>query len=242
MATILEHPSTITPSEPDTQFVIPAATVWSNSSHFTSKEEEPTSKDQVLLCQALRTKQASKTTINIPLNQESRPRVGPNKRRCGSKVQPPGDVDSPKRARYLERSRVAANKCRLRKKHEQDKMQHALNEATAKRNTLLAEVNKLKEEVWQLKNSVFAHAECGDHRIDLQLSKMTQKLLESSSSQCPSSSVSEISSSDGWTGKGKRTNLSTASPVSLAVDDTVTYPEDTFDVFDCYIDLPTCTI
>jgi hypothetical protein len=33
---------------------------------------------------------------------------------------------------------------------------------------LLAEVNGLKEEVWQLTNRVFAHAKFGDHRINLQ--------------------------------------------------------------------------
>ncbi|KAJ5982254.1 hypothetical protein N7451_012354 [Penicillium sp. IBT 35674x] len=78
--------------------------------------------------------------------RKSRYQVGPNKRRRCPKVHPPGDVASPARARRLERNRLAANKCRLKKKREQLEIQHALNEATSKRNTLLAGVNASKEE------------------------------------------------------------------------------------------------
>lgn len=224
MGTILEHPSTIQPLEPDTQFVIPAATVWSNPSHITCKEDD-------LLPEALRAKQGSEKTVNLPLNQELGPQVGPKKRRRGSKIQPPQDV-SPERARYLERNRIDANKCRLKKKQEREEIQRMLQKEIAKRNTLLAEVKNLKEETWRLKNGVFAHAKCGDHRINLQLTKMTQKLLETSSLQCLSSSVSDITSSD-RSEQGLKTDLSTASPASL-VDNTSTCAE----IFDCYIDLP----
>lgn len=219
---MLEHPSTITLLEPDTQFVIPAATVWSNSSNITCKEED-------FLFEALRNKNDNENAANHPLNQDSRLQVGPKMRRRGSKVQGPQDVVSPQRARYLERNRVAASKCRLKKKQELEEIQRALNKETTKRNTLLAEVNKLKEEIWQLKNRVFAHAKCGDHRINLQLRKMTQKLLESRLLHCPSSSVSDITSSDRSTEELMKTELSTASPASLTVDDTVTYAE-VFDV------------
>src|SRR3954447_5852995 len=68
MATMLEHPSTIKTLEPDAQFVIPAATVWSNPSHITCKEGD-------FLPEALRTKQGSEKTANLPLNQELRPQV-----------------------------------------------------------------------------------------------------------------------------------------------------------------------
>ena len=68
---------------------------------------------------------------------------------------------------------------------------------------------------------------------------MTQNLLKSSSSQCPSSSLSDIPSSNWSTREGTQADISIVSPVPLVVDDTVTYPEDAFNVFDCYIDLPT---
>ncbi|KAJ5981346.1 hypothetical protein N7522_013767 [Penicillium canescens] len=182
MATMLEHPSTIKSLEPDTQFVIPAATVWSNPSHITCKGDD-------FPPEALHTKQGSEKTANLPLNQELRPQVEPKSRpRRGSKIQPSQDAVSPERARYLERNRIAANKCRLKKKQECEEIQRMLQKETAKRNALLAEVKKLKEETWRLKNGVFAHAKCGDHRINLQLTKMTQQLLEKSSLQCPMAS------------------------------------------------------
>jgi hypothetical protein len=172
MATILEQPSTITLSESDSQFVIPADTVWSNSSHFISKQYQ-------LLSQPLHANFGGENTGSLLLKQVFRPEVGPSKRRRCSKAQSPGDIFSPERARYLERNRVASNKCRLRKKHEQLKIQHALDDATSKPNALLAEVNRLKEEVWQLKSRVLAHAKCGDRRINLQLMEMRQKYYKS---------------------------------------------------------------
>ncbi|KAJ6034436.1 uncharacterized protein N7446_009186 [Penicillium canescens] len=231
MATMLEHSSTIKSLEPDTQFVIPAATVWSNPSHITCKGDDFPPED-------LRTKQGSEKTANLLLNQELRPQVEPKSRpRRGSKIQPSQDAVSPERARYLERNRIAANKCRLKKKQEREEIQRMLQKETAKRNALLAEVKKLKEETWRLKNGVFAHAKCGDHRINLQLTKMTQQLLEKSSLLCPS--VLDITFSDTSDGgmktdeEGLKTNLSTVSPAS-SVDDTATCAE----IFNCYIDLP----
>ncbi|CAI7644738.1 unnamed protein product [Penicillium palitans] len=209
MATMLEQPSTITPWKSDSQFVIPAATMWSNSLHFTSKQDQ-------FLSHSLRTDLGTKNPNNLLFNQEFRPPVGPNKRRRLSKVRPPRDVVSPERARHLERNRVASNKCRLKKKLEQLEIQHTLNEATSKRNTLLAELNELKEEIWQLKNRVFAHAKCGDHQINLQLTKMAQKLLGSSSLRRPSSFLSATSSSEGSAGELIAVAPSTASPESLA--------------------------
>ena len=231
MATILEQPSTITLSESDSQFVVTADTVWSNPSHFISKQYQ-------LLSQPLHANFGGEDTGSLLLKQLFRPEVGPNKRRRCSKAQSPGDVVSPERSRYLERNRIASNKCRLKKKHEQLKIQHALNDATSKRNALRAEVNGLKEVVWQLKNRVFAHAKCGDHRINLQLTEMTRKLLlESSSLRRPSSSLSNILFSDGSMGEGTATALSTASPVSLAADGTVARPKNSPNAFGCYFNL-----
>jgi hypothetical protein len=62
---MLEHPSTIKSLEPDTQFVIPAATVWSNPSRITCKEDG-------FPLEALCTKQGSEKAANLPLNQELR--------------------------------------------------------------------------------------------------------------------------------------------------------------------------
>lgn len=105
---------------------------------------------------------------------------------------------SPSRARQLERNRVAANKCRLKKKHENDKMQSILMGETARRDTLVAEISALKEELWHLKNRIFAHANCGDESIKTQLAVMAQHALVASPliPQCPSPTLSASVHSD----------------------------------------------
>ncbi|KAJ5183277.1 hypothetical protein N7492_000893 [Penicillium capsulatum] len=102
------------------------------------------------------------------------------------------DNVSSDRARHLERNRLAANKCRLKKKKENEQMQSILNDETARRQILFAEVNVLKEELWHLKNEVFAHANCDDQSINAQLALMRESVLGVSASalECPSPTFS----------------------------------------------------
>lgn len=85
---------------------------------------------------------------------------------------------TPERAKHLERNRIAANKCRERKKREHKQIERRLSDETEKKDMLLAQLNCLREEVWDLKNIIFQHAECEDHQINLQLAKMTQTVLD----------------------------------------------------------------
>ncbi|CAG8089152.1 unnamed protein product [Penicillium salamii] len=87
---------------------------------------------------------------------------------------------SPERARHLERNRIAANKCRERKKREHKLIERRLSDETEKKEILLAQLNVLREEVWDLKNIIFQHAECDDHQINSQLARMTQSVLSHS--------------------------------------------------------------
>ncbi|KXG53740.1 bZIP transcription factor, bZIP-1 [Penicillium griseofulvum] len=86
---------------------------------------------------------------------------------------------SPGRAKHLERNRVAANKCRERKKREHKQIERRLSDETEKKDLLLAQLNSLREEVWDLKNLIFQHADCQDHQINRQLAKMTETVLQS---------------------------------------------------------------
>jgi hypothetical protein len=214
MTTLLQPSITISSVETDSQFVNPAATVWLNSSHSTCDTG-------ALLPDALETKQGSKTRVNHPFNQTC-PHVGHKKKRRGSKIQRSQEAVTSERARYLERNRLAANRCRLKKKQESENIQRILDRETTKRDTLRAEVNKLREELWRLKNGIFAHARCGDHRINLQLTKMTQNILKSGSLQCLTLERPERMSMD----------LYTASPTSLKHDTVISA-----ETLDCYIDL-----
>ena len=122
------------------------------------------------------------------------------RRRSSTKSQVSYDNLSPERAKHLERNRVAANKCRLKKKREHEQIQNTLNNETARHTSLVSELTTLREEIWYLKNQIFDHAKCNDQRINLQLSKMTTQILgdnDMSQDQCPSPTFSVSTRSDG---------------------------------------------
>ncbi|KAJ5498144.1 hypothetical protein PEX1_075190 [Penicillium expansum] len=106
----------------------------------------------------------------------------------------PSQPVSPGRAKHLERNRVAANKCRERKKREHKQIERRLTDETEKKDILLAQLNCLREEVWDLKNLIFQHAECQDHQINHQLARMTQTVLQGPPNQDPNSSLPTRSS------------------------------------------------
>ncbi|KAJ9489496.1 hypothetical protein VN97_g3783 [Penicillium thymicola] len=96
---------------------------------------------------------------------------------------------SPGRAKHLERNRIAANKCRERKKREHKQIERRLTDETEKKDILLAQLNCLREEVWNLKNLIFQHADCQDHQINHQLTRMTQTILQTPPNQNSTSSM-----------------------------------------------------
>lgn len=119
---------------------------------------------------------SSQTENYLHGNQEYKPRSQPRQGdRRSSMPNISRDDVSLERAKHLERNRIAASKCRFKKKQEHRQIQSVLNGESAKRDTLLAEVNVLKEEVWFLKNQVFEHATiCDYQQISLQLELMAQ--------------------------------------------------------------------
>ncbi|KAK9847722.1 hypothetical protein MYU51_018357 [Penicillium brevicompactum] len=112
---------------------------------------------------------------------------------------PPHTI-SPERAKHLERNRIAANKCRERKKRENKQIERRLNEETQKKEDL-SQLNRLREEVWDLKNIIFQHAKCEDHQINAQLRRMSQIILHdqfSSNLVVPEMSSSPTASTKTW--------------------------------------------
>ncbi|KAJ5244883.1 hypothetical protein N7489_004979 [Penicillium chrysogenum] len=86
-------------------------------------------------------------------------------------------VSDSERVKVRERNRVAANKCRQKKKREQEQIERRLSDENEEKEVLLAQLKCLREEVWNLKNMVFQHAGCEDQQIDLQLTWMTRNVL-----------------------------------------------------------------
>ncbi|RIA95014.1 hypothetical protein C1645_758603 [Glomus cerebriforme] len=65
-----------------------------------------------------------------------------------------------KRARLLERNRIAAAKCRQKKKQAQETLQQQASDLTQKNTTMHSLVNELREEALKLKNQLLAHSTC----------------------------------------------------------------------------------
>jgi len=65
-----------------------------------------------------------------------------------------------KRARLLERNRIAAAKCRQKKKQAQECLQQQASDLTQKNTTMHSLVNDLREEALKLKNQLLAHSTC----------------------------------------------------------------------------------
>ncbi|PYI08298.1 hypothetical protein BO78DRAFT_395702 [Aspergillus sclerotiicarbonarius CBS 121057] len=81
-----------------------------------------------------------------------------------------------KRERFLERNRVAANKCRKKKK-EHAKQLESRCEKVSRENTLLeSEVDHLRGEILNLKNELLRHSQCGDDGIKHHLAQMVKQL------------------------------------------------------------------
>lgn len=230
-------PSGIPPPIDPTQF-------WLNPLNISRSEKDA-------LIRALREKHPSTSATDPAPEQEFKPQPPqPSKRpRRSSKHLVSRDNISPERARHLERNRIAANKCRLKKKREHEQIQTVLENETAKRDTLLAEVDSLREEMWHLKNRIFEHAKCDDQQINMQLAKMTQTVLgaNSSPSKCPSptfsiSTYSDRSSIDagggvGPSGGGGGGDQFDLSAVSMPTDEAV-YENYAEGLFDSFVDVP----
>lgn len=217
---------------------------WVNPFNISRSEKDA-------LIRTLREKQKSASSLPTTDHEFKHQQPQPNKKnRRSSRPRVPRDNVSPERARHLERNRMAANKCRLKKKREHEQIQDVLDSETAKRDSLLAEVDCLKEEIWHLKNRIFEHAKCDDQQIDMQLAKMTQSVLDGNGSPLkrPSPSFSVSTFSDGSVGDAGGANAAAVaavaaeggmdtSPNTIPTDATVYegYPEC---IFDSFVDVP----
>lgn len=173
-------------------------------------------------------KQQSSTRPTSAMNRDTK------RSRRPSKTPSQNDEIGTQRAKHLERNRIAANKCRLKKKKEHQQIQYTLHDESARRDSLLAEVGCLKEEIWRLKNQVFSHVKCEDHQMNSQLAKMTHCALQSSpaQAQCPSPTFSLSTQSDG--SSGMEAGLG---PVSAyQAPEEIVYDDDLEPLFDTFIE------
>lgn len=148
------------------------------------------------------------------------------KPRQHTKKRVPRDEVSPERARHLERNRVAANKCRARRKEEQNQIQSLLESETEKREMLMAEVDSLREQAYELKDAIFTHARCGDGKINHHLEQMSRNVMQTADH--PQAYPSPTFSSSGLSGD-LATEDSAQKPVAERPDETI---------FDTFVNVP----
>ncbi|KAJ5872128.1 bZIP transcription factor bZIP-1 [Penicillium soppii] len=86
--------------------------------------------------------------------------------------------DRAKRAKFLERNRLAASKCRQKKKEHTLQLEVSFKEQSDKKENLVAEIARLRSEILGLKNEVLKHAQCGDEPIKLHLAQMVKKITD----------------------------------------------------------------
>ncbi|KAJ5631481.1 uncharacterized protein N7484_011581 [Penicillium longicatenatum] len=143
---------------------------------------------------------------------------------------------SPQRAKHLERNRIAANKCRMKKKQQHQEIEKVLSNETAKHEHLLSVVTSLKEEVWHLKNTIFDHARCDDPQINLQLAIISEKATQNNAApfQCPSPTFSASTYSDNSSGEASADSIppeaipATMTAPKMSYDE---YPDTIFETF-----------
>lgn len=56
-------------------------------------------------------------------------------------------------------------------------MEQLVEKVSEKRDSLISEVNCLRNQIWRLKNDMFAHVECGDGEVLQQLQRMAQDIF-----------------------------------------------------------------
>ncbi|RDA84383.1 hypothetical protein CP532_2886 [Ophiocordyceps camponoti-leonardi (nom. inval.)] len=98
---------------------------------------------------------------------------GPRKRRRPS-------LSSARRARCLERNRVAASKCREKKKQWVHDLEASKAELERHHASLQREYGDLLDQATRIKTSLMAHAACNDHNIDSWIEAEATRFVERS--------------------------------------------------------------
>lgn len=109
------------------------------------------------------------------------PKKKPNnkgKSRRSSSQATAADDDDPKRQKVLERNRVAASKCRKKKKEWVSELQETKAGLETQHQQLQREYNGLLDEVSRMKNELITHAHCNDPNIDLWLDNEAKRFVQ----------------------------------------------------------------
>jgi hypothetical protein len=112
-----------------------------------------------------------------------------------SKLDTDGTTEQEKRVKFLERNRLAASKCRARRKLQSSKLEERARVLASQRDAISKHITMLKHELIELKIKCLDHSDCDCKQIRQYLkSTITSPLTESLSDQISNSHVPELSS------------------------------------------------
>jgi bZIP transcription factor len=114
-------------------------------------------------------------------NVPKRRRLREHKHSIASTISSGGDSEDQgpeqvKREKFLERNRLAASKCRQKKKEHTMMLETQFKEQSDKKTALNSEISQLRGEILTLKNEVLRHAQCDDEPIKLHLAQMVKQI------------------------------------------------------------------
>lgn len=121
-------------------------------------------------------KSASSSTDMTPPDPPPQKKRKPRKTKRATNV----PKDEERRVKFLERNRIAASKCREKKKLFVSDLEETKIDLEARHAQLQLEYNGLLSEVSGLKHRLMAHAKCGDPNIDSWLSNEARRFVQTS--------------------------------------------------------------
>ncbi|KAJ0419241.1 hypothetical protein BJY00DRAFT_314298 [Aspergillus carlsbadensis] len=83
--------------------------------------------------------------------------------------------DTDKRAKHLERNRVAASKSRQKKKRETNQLQNQFQDVSRRKSRLEIEVKDLNRQLLSLKDQILMHSRCNDEAIHTYLGRIVKQ-------------------------------------------------------------------
>ncbi|KAK0742283.1 hypothetical protein B0T21DRAFT_127260 [Apiosordaria backusii] len=122
---------------------------------------------------------STSTDITLPEQDNNNP---PSKKRKTRKIKKENNMeqDEHKRNKFLERNRIAASKCREKKKVYVSELEETKIGLENQHGSLQMEFNGLLAEVSGLKHHLMAHAKCNDPNIDRWLNNEARRFVQTS--------------------------------------------------------------
>ncbi|KAL7933933.1 hypothetical protein V8C35DRAFT_43434 [Trichoderma chlorosporum] len=122
---------------------------------------------------------AQAATIKQEPQQEQQPPPSlPTKRKMARRGAAAKKEDASQRSKNLERNRIAASKCRQKKKEWVLELEETKSGMELRHNNLRVEYFALLDEVTRIKNQLMAHAACNDPNINFWIEKEALRYVE----------------------------------------------------------------